>query len=613
MIELAKNLRLPEAAVTETFGIIAMKGKGKTYTGTKLFEEMHREGAQCVALDPIGNWRFLRVAIDGRGKGLDIPVFGGPHGDLPLLPDKGALIARVIVERRLSLVLDLSRFSKPNRKRFATEFAVELFELKKDDHAPMHLFVEEARMFVPQKMLGKQDAHMVDAFDDIVRLGRNYGIGCSLIDQRPQSVNKDVLSQVSVLIALGLSGKLERKEIEDWVRTREVEGAEALSDLPTLGTGDAFAWSPAFFPEAGLPGFSRIHIAAKKTFDGSATPKMGQRGKTVDTKPLSGAEVEALKNAMTAVIEEANQLDPTHMRAALADSKRQLAEVNVTVTNLRAELGLAKETLRSRPVGKTKIEYVEVPVIKEAHFVRLDKLIEKVEKWQPDLAVAITNLRNTVAGAISTVPKSAEAFEKTVTELQQYEVPKHQVHAARALEELQAAEGHVRKPASLPMTEGAKALGKKQRQMLAVLAARERQSPGEPVSRGRLAVLSVMSQSGTYTNYLSELTTQGYAEKSPDGGYLITKAGQALFTTPIHNTPAGELLNAWSHRFTGRVRDMLMKLADAYPRGYSRTRLAEVVGMAESGTFTNYLSELNTAGLIQKHNNEITLNPDIYT
>jgi predicted transcriptional regulator len=612
MIELAKNLRLPEEAVTETFGIIAMKGKGKTYTGTKLFEEMYAAGAQCVALDPIGNWRYLRVAGDGKGKGLDIPVFGGPHGDLPLLPDKGALIARVVVERHLSLVLDLSRFSKPNRKRFATDFAVELFELKKDDTTyPMHLFVEEARMFVPQKMLGKQDAHMVDAFDDIVRLGRNYGIGCSLIDQRPQSVNKDVLSQVSVLIALGLSGKLERKEIEDWVRMREVDGAEALVDLPTLGTGDAFAWSPAFFPEAGLPGFSRIHIAKKKTFDGSATPKMGQHGKIVDTKPLSGAEVEALKAAMTEVIEEANQQDPTHMRGALADAKRQLAEANVTVTNLRADLGLAKETLKSRPAGKVKAEYVEVPVIKDADYVRLGKLFERIGKPVEEILRRLDDLRSTVAVATSKVPKSVEAFKKTEAELQQYEIPKHQQHAQRALEQLDA--GQVRHPASLPMTEGAKALGKKQRQILGALAARERHSPGVGVTRSWLALRVVMSQSGTYTNYLSELSTHGLIEKAPEGGYRITPAGLKCLNAPAYDTPTGELINLWSHRFTGRVRDMLMKLHDVYPSGLTRTKLAETVGMSESGTFTNYLSELNTAGLIQKHNNQITLSSDLYT
>lgn len=40
---------------------------------------------------------------------------------------------------------------------------------------------------------------MLGAVEDIVRLGRNYGSGCMLLSQRPQSVNKEVLNQVECL------------------------------------------------------------------------------------------------------------------------------------------------------------------------------------------------------------------------------------------------------------------------------------------------------------------------------------------------------------------------------------------------------------------------------
>ena len=93
MIKLAKDLDLPVEAVTETFAILAMKGKGKTYTGTKLFEEMFAVGGQCVALDPVGNWRFLRSDAAGDGDGLAVPVIGGPHRDLPILTNHWRLDA----------------------------------------------------------------------------------------------------------------------------------------------------------------------------------------------------------------------------------------------------------------------------------------------------------------------------------------------------------------------------------------------------------------------------------------------------------------------------------------------------------------------------------------
>jgi hypothetical protein len=83
-----------------------------------------------VAIDPKGDWWGLRSSADGKGDGLPIPIFGGLHGDMPLVPEAGKLIAELICDQNLTCVLDVSEFpSKAAQMRFLTDLADHLFRL----------------------------------------------------------------------------------------------------------------------------------------------------------------------------------------------------------------------------------------------------------------------------------------------------------------------------------------------------------------------------------------------------------------------------------------------------------------------------------------------------
>ena len=51
-LRIAEDLSLPIEAVTEKLGFLGRTGSGKTYAAQKLAEEMHRAGAQFIALSP---------------------------------------------------------------------------------------------------------------------------------------------------------------------------------------------------------------------------------------------------------------------------------------------------------------------------------------------------------------------------------------------------------------------------------------------------------------------------------------------------------------------------------------------------------------------------------
>jgi uncharacterized protein len=179
-LHLSKDLSLPVEAVTQTFAILAKRGAGKTYTAAVMVEEMLKAGLQLVVVDPVGVWWGLRSSADGQHEGLPIVIMGGEHGDLPLEVGAGELIADVVVDERLSVVLDLSPFRKGEQTRFMTDVAERLYQKNRQ---PLHLVLDEADAFAPQRPMKGQE-RLLGAIEDLVRRGRARGLGVTLVTQR---------------------------------------------------------------------------------------------------------------------------------------------------------------------------------------------------------------------------------------------------------------------------------------------------------------------------------------------------------------------------------------------------------------------------------------------
>jgi hypothetical protein len=314
-LRISDDLSLPVDAATQTFAFIARKGAGKTYAAGKLTECLLDAGVQVVVLDSVGNWWGLRLSEDGKSPAYDVPVIGGLRGDIPLEATGGHLIADIITETGRSLIVDISQFSKADRQRFALAFAERLWQSKKAERhpSPVHLIIEESQLIVPERV-DSGAAKMVGIYEEIIRLGRNYGIGVSMISQRPQSVNKEVLNQTECLFALQVNGKHERVALRDWITYHGAEKS-LVDELPALPIGTAYVWSPQW-----LGILQKVKIGKKKSFDASATPKVGSVQVRRDLKPLN---LDDLKERMAATIEKAKQDDPKELRKQIAELKRQ--------------------------------------------------------------------------------------------------------------------------------------------------------------------------------------------------------------------------------------------------------------------------------------------------
>lgn len=577
----ATELTLPIDMATETFGFLGKKGKGKTYGAQKLFELLHAAGVQCVALDPVGNWWSLRVGKDGKSPGLPVYVFGGPRGDVPILPDAGAFVARVIVEKRISVILDVSRFRKAERKRFMTAFAEEFFHLKKDAVSPVHLFIEEAHKFVPQ-MVRDGEEQMLGAMEDIVRIGRNYGIGASLISQRSASVNKDVLSQVECLVAYQTSGRQDKKAIVDWVEENDEEGVGLLAELKSLQRGEALFWSPS-----SLRVFKKIHINAKVTLDASSTPKVGSRAR----KPVQLARVDlkGIETAMQQVVVQAEANDVGALKRKLAEALKRV------------------KTLEETPVAAvTKLPKTEkakevVPIIPQRQLDRLnkvsDKLLASQDRMNQCAQVVVTEL-----GLLMTAVKNASKQVERVYALAP--TPKPPVPKYEAVRPLPKAvttyvDGEV--PVDGPM-----------KRMLGALEWFHGIGIEQPTAVAVAFMSGYSGNNGTFRNVRGKLNTAGLIEYPRDGHLRITRAGKA-HATPLNVSPGNDgLQRAVLQVLNGPQRRMLEVLINAYPRSVPAEGLAVDAGYeGNNGTFRNVRGRLHTYGLIEYPNKGMVKAVDI--
>ena len=271
---------LPAEAVTQTFAILAKRRVGKTYTASVMAEEFVAARLPFIALDPTGAWWGLRASADGKGPGLPVVVIGGKHGDLPLEPESGKLIADLVVDHPGYYILDLSLTkSNAEQDRFATDFAERLYRRKQQERSPLHLFVDECDAFIPQRPYRGQE-RMLGAVEDLVRRGRARGIGVTLVTQRSAVLNKDVLTQIEVLVVLRTISPQDRKALDEWIAARDRHDAAhgrpgVCPDVSSRGVGRGGAWAARVAARRSM-GDQRRHREVASLADGPGACQLPQ-------------------------------------------------------------------------------------------------------------------------------------------------------------------------------------------------------------------------------------------------------------------------------------------------------------------------------------------------
>lgn len=264
---------LPLNFVSDAAAVVGVRGKGKTSTAVVMVEGALDQGVQVIVIDPTDVWWGLKSSRSGKSAGYPVVILGGPHGDLPLTDTSGIAIADFAVENRVPMILSLRHLRKGAAQRFVAEFLEQLYHRKgePEHRRPMLVVLDEASRFVPQKVMNEKGSFLtrsVGAVEDIVRQGRASGFGIIMIDQRPASVNKDVLTQIELLIAHAVTSPQDRAALDEWVKGKDSSGhrEEFLRDLASLERGEAWFWRPAsdLFKRAPRGAITALTYAVRK-------------------------------------------------------------------------------------------------------------------------------------------------------------------------------------------------------------------------------------------------------------------------------------------------------------------------------------------------------------
>jgi hypothetical protein len=146
---------------------------------------------------------------------------------------------------------------------------------------PLMIVVDEAHRFIPDGV--ESSAHRV--LGKIAKEGRKYGVGLTVITQRPSEIDSTVLSQCGTMIALRTTNPSDRGRVAA-AFPDDLGGLVEL--LPSLRTGEAILVGEAMF----VPSRVRIRLAGSAL--GGSDPVVAERWQQAD-RPAGVLYTQALQ------------------------------------------------------------------------------------------------------------------------------------------------------------------------------------------------------------------------------------------------------------------------------------------------------------------------------
>lgn len=285
----------------------------------------------------------------------------------PLHDAAGPVIGELITASGISAVLDMGQMRKAEQARLVADLLDYLFTHNRE---PLWLVLEEADAFAPQQPMGDL-TRVLGEVDRIARRGRNFGFRLISITQRPAKLNKDVLTQLSTLIALGVTSPQDRNAIKAWVdgNADSDQAKEVYDSLAKLPVGEGWIWAP----DHDL--LERVKFPMIRTLDTSKTPKAGDSRITAPV--LASADLAKIAKQIEAIQAAQNgkakggakrSAKPSLVPIATTPAKPAKTLTADSISDLGAAI-LAARTA----AGLSQIELASKLKTSQANVVRLEK------------------------------------------------------------------------------------------------------------------------------------------------------------------------------------------------------------------------------------------------
>jgi uncharacterized protein len=628
-LELGPKLRLPALeAQTQTLVVYGGKGMGKTNFAAVLAEELAGARLRFSWIDPVGVAWGLRHSSDGRGAGVEVLILGGIHGDLPIEPTAGAIVADLVVDEDVSVIIDISRrsngtmWSKGEKIKFVRDYCVRLYSRQGERRRPLMQIIDEAGRFVPQ-MLPKGSsaidlAECMGAIEELVELGRNVGVGVALFTQRSARMNKSVSELAEMMVAFRTVGPNSIDAILDWFGEHVPKDRQRalVERLRELDVGTALIVSPGWLKLEG-----EYAIRARQTFDSSSTPRAGQERRASGKGAV--VDLEKYRAAMAETIERATADDPRELQ-------KKLREHATERDRLKRELAAALAKLEQRPepvaedsgrIAQLEAELANATAVAEqldaeraaaiawwehAHLKFAGGLLDRIHQLHEDALVELADLRaqsddaaqlrekQEASHAGTRPPAATRPAARDLSFVRERPGPEEARHAApRPLRP--PAEREVGRVSGEPPA----AVSKPQQKILNALAWFESVGLSSPRRSILAPMADTSSKSSGFEKNLSTLRTGGFIDYGQNSTVYLTDGGRAIAAPVDAPGDERELQRAVISKVSRPQGALLEALIAAYPAPLTREELADAAGTSSTSSgFEKNLSTLRTLGVI---------------
>lgn len=569
----------------------ANSGGGKSWL-LRLLAEQASGQMHMLILDPEGEFATLREKCDF--------LIVGKSGDVPVAPRSAALLARKLMELRVSAVLDLYDLKLSERREFVKLFLDALLNLPKELWHPTLVFLDEAHVYCPEKSHGESCSS--EAVISLMCQGRKRGLCGILATQRLSKLHKDAAAEANnVLIG--------RTWIDvDQKRAKAILGDEAdPAVLRVLPPGQFYGFGPAF----SISGTFMVASGQVQT----THPKPGERHHLAAPQPSKSIQKHLPELAGLAQKAEQEIKDLVAAKARIRELEQQLKAKEKAQPTDSAELAKAKKVLVEQG-AKIEQLHKQYAGIAEQLTRRLDAIRAQTEglpRIDPDFYKKVKTLPDLIGYGTK-----FQFAEGSGTKRFSVREPNLSNEAKAAVAEEPRAS--MRSPASRPMlvkgVEGApdgivETAAAKPKCAQAILTCLAQYPEGR--SKIQLALQTQYKHNGGgFNNALGALRSAGYIERQGEH-CRITEDGLVALG-PYEPLPTGkELQRHWLNRLGKCERLVMLCLLDQYPEPRTKAWVASRAGYEDGGGgFNNAIGRLRTIGLIEGSKDALTASADLF-
>lgn len=570
-LHVGDDFTFPLDAITQTLVVYGGKGMGKTNFAAVLVEELYKNGLKFSVLDPLGvNWGLQH----GRTRdtiGLEIVILGGVHGDIPIEPTAGAVVADFVADEEISTVVDISRhpsgkmWSFGERIRFVSDYCYRLFERQGERRIPLMQVIDEAGRFVPQTIpSGAKDLAMcVGAIEQLVEWGRNVGIGVTLITQRSARMNKSVSELAECMIAFRTIGPNSVGAVMDWMgeHVEKERLKELIEQVRQLKRGSALVVSPGWLQFEGV-----ASIRLRDTFDSSKTPEPGVEARA----PGKAAKpnLDAYLVRMRDTVERAKADDPKELRKESVALKKEIVALKQRIAHLETRPAKEKEVSALTAEDRKLFEgLASIVALFKTDLMSMEKILDEVRGLCERVAKRIPITKPAAGHASKSLPQPS------------YKITDRQQRLRQSAD----SNGDLSGP---------------EHRILDAIAWLESVGVDDPEQPAVAFLAGYTYGGGAFNNPKGSLRTKGLVEYLGDR-IRLTDEGRKFATPPETALDTESLHEAVRARLPGPHQKILNVILEHYPESISKEQCAEQAGYALGGAFNNPLGRLRSLGLIE--------------